>query len=61
MNLTGHERFEVRGYRQPLRVMKLADMTEQEVLSVANELPYGDPTRVALYAWQAMRRREARP
>ena len=61
MTLTGHEQFEVRPYRQPPYTKRLADMSGEEVLYVANLLPHFDATRKALYAWQAMRRREARP
>jgi hypothetical protein len=61
MILTGNERFEVRPFRQPPYVKKLADMSVEEVLHVANELPHFDATRKALYPWQAMRRRETRP
>jgi hypothetical protein len=61
MILTGHEQFEVRGYRQPACVKRLADMTIEQVLAVANLFPPGHATRVALYQWQsAMRRREVR-
>ncbi len=59
--LTGREQFTIRGYRQPARVKRLSDMTADEVLCVANDRETPDPTRKALYQWQAMRRREARP
>lgn len=56
MTLTGTEQFQIRGYRQPARIKRLADMTTDEVLCAANDRDPSDPIRTALYAWQHRQR-----